>query len=116
MTITAPLSAITPTPAAPRPAGTARGFALYVGIDEAKAAALGTDLGTIVAALKKTLAEVAPGAESFASVALAPEGTGGRDVDVVRLALRDPSAVAKFRPGTAEKEGGDQTGVVIDVT
>jgi len=115
MTITAPLSALnSPVPAA-RPTGTARGFALYVGFDEAKAAAAGTDLGTIVSALKRALAEVAPGAEAFASVALAPEGAGGRDVDVVRLALRDPSAVSKFRPAD-QKEGGDQTGVVIDVT
>ncbi|MFC4244220.1 winged helix-turn-helix domain-containing protein [Gryllotalpicola reticulitermitis] len=116
MTITAPLSALTSASPAARPAGTPRGFGLYVGFDEAKAAAAGTDLTTVVAALKRVLAEVAPGAESFASVALAPEGAGGRDVDVVRLALRDPSAVAKFRPSEARDERADQTGVVIDVT
>ena len=122
MTFTLPESALTTaTATAPAariaPAGTARGFALYVGFDEAKAAAAGTDLGTIVAALKRTLAEVAPGAESFASVALAPEGAGGRDVDVVRLALRDPAAVAKQRPaGSRTDDSSDKTGVVIDVT
>jgi DNA-binding winged helix-turn-helix (wHTH) protein len=122
MTFTLPESALTSaTATAPAariaPAGTARGFALYVGFDEAKAAAAGTDLGTIVAALKRTLAEVAPGAESFASVALAPEGAGGRDVDVVRLALRDPAAVAKQRPaGARTDDSADKTGVTIDVT
>ncbi|GAA4163556.1 hypothetical protein GCM10022286_24200 [Gryllotalpicola daejeonensis] len=122
MTFTLPESALTSsTTAAPAariaPAGTARGFALYVGFDEAKAAAAGTDLGTIVAALKKTLAEVASGAESFASVALAPEGAGGRDVDVVRLALRDPAAVARQRPaGSRADDSADKTGVTIDVT
>ncbi|AYG03819.1 winged helix-turn-helix domain-containing protein [Gryllotalpicola protaetiae] len=122
MTFTLPESSLTSaTATAPAariaPAGTARGFALYVGLDEAKAAAAGTDLGTIVAALKKVLAEVAPGAESFASVALAPEGAGGRDVDVVRLALRDPAAVAKQRPaGSRTDDNADKTGVTIDVT
>lgn len=121
MTFTLPESALTPSsaPAAARiaPIGTARGFALYVGFDEAKAAAAGTDLGTVVAALKKVLAEVAPGAESFASVALAPEGTGGRDVDVVRLALRDPSAITKSRQARGRSDdASDKTGVVIDVT
>jgi len=122
MTFTLPESALTAsTTTAPAariaPAGTARGFALYVGFDEAKAAAAGTDLGTVVAALKRVLAEVAPGAESFASVALAPESAGGRDVDVVRLALRDPAAVAKQRPaGTRTDDSADKTGVTIDVT
>jgi DNA-binding response OmpR family regulator len=98
------------------PDGTeARGFALYVGFDEAKAAAAGTDLGRVVAALKQVLAEVAPGSEAYASVALAPENAGGRDVDVVRLALQDPAAVAKHR-GTPSEEDPDRPGVVVDLS
>ena len=67
------------TPAAPArpvqpernlPAGTApRGFALYVGIDETKAAASGVNLGVLVDALRRTLAELAPTAETYATVA-----------------------------------------------
>ena len=84
--------ASTPVPAATPaaegralPAGTApRGFALYVGIDEAKAAASGVSLGVLVDALRRTLADLAPEAETYATVALAPVGSGGRDVDVVR--------------------------------
>jgi hypothetical protein len=85
-------------PARNLPAGTApRGFALYVGIDEAKAAASGVNLGVLVDALRRTLSELAPDAETYATVALAPIGSGGRDVDVVRLALHEPSAIARTK-------------------
>jgi DNA-binding winged helix-turn-helix (wHTH) protein len=120
--------AATPAPAthapatpAPRiravPAGTeARGFVLYVGIDEAKAAAAGTDLGHIVEALKRLTAELAPASETYAAVALAPQGAGGRDVDVVRLALQDPSAVAAHRSAPEADEDRASGGVVVDIS
>ncbi|WP_158861927.1 winged helix-turn-helix domain-containing protein [Leifsonia sp. AG29] len=101
------------------PEGTeARGFVLYVGIDEAKAAADGTDLGRIVEALKRLTAELAPSAETYAAVALAPAGAGGRDVDVVRLALQDPAAIAKHRHATVVDEDEDRaaSGVVVDIS
>lgn len=100
------------------PDGTeARGFALYVGIDEAKALEAGTDLSAIVVALKAYVAELAPGAESYASVALAPAGVGGRDVDVVRIALRDPAALARQRQAAAPvPEEAAAPGVVIDIS
>ncbi|HEY8590935.1 MAG TPA: winged helix-turn-helix domain-containing protein [Naasia sp.] len=96
------------------PQGTeARGFALYVGIDEAKAAAAGIDLRTLVDSLRRQIAELAPSAETYAAVALAPEGAGGRDVDVVRLALQDPSALG----GRTEEPDPDVVdAVVIDLT
>jgi DNA-binding winged helix-turn-helix (wHTH) protein len=98
------------------PDGTeARGFVLYVGIDEAKAAAAGTDLGRIVEALKLLTAELAPEAETYAAVALAPEGAGGRDVDVVRLALQDPAAIAKHRT-LPEEPDRVHPGVVVDLS
>ena len=112
--------ALAPPVAAPRiravPTGTeARGFVLYVGIDEAKAAAAGTSLNRIVEALKALAADIAPSAETYAAVALAPEGAGGRDVDVVRLALQDPAALAAHR---AEPEELDRarSGVVVDIS
>ena len=92
----------------------ARGFALYVGIDEATASANGTSLGAIVAALRNTLESIAPGlsAETFASVALAKAGSGGRHVDVVRAALSDPRALERL----VERENEDAAkGVVIDL-
>ena len=120
----APSTAVAPAaPAsAPRlravPAGTeARGFVLYVGIDDAKAAAAGTNLGAIVQALKALAAELAPESETYAAVALAPEGAGGRDVDVVRLALQDPSALAQHRQVEEDEElDRAHSGVVIDIS
>ncbi|HWU48118.1 MAG TPA: winged helix-turn-helix domain-containing protein [Humibacter sp.] len=111
-----------PAPAAPArvravPDGTeARGFALYVGFDEAKAAAAGIDLGRIVEALKRLTTELAPGSETYAAVALAPQGAGGRDVDVVRLALQDPAAIAKHRQVDEEDEDRAYAGVVVDIS
>ena len=96
-------AAVAPAAPAGVPVGTApRGFALYVGLDELKAAADGVSLSTIVTALRQTLAELAPHAESYATVALAPAAAGGRDVDVVRLALHEPSAVARTKAETPD--------------
>jgi len=109
-----------PVAPAPRiravPSGTeARGFVLYVGIDEAKAAADGTNLNRIVEALKALAAELAPTAETYAAVALAPQGAGGRDVDVVRLALQDPAALAAHRT-EADEPTSVRGGVVVDLS
>ncbi|MER3389331.1 MAG: winged helix-turn-helix domain-containing protein [Microcella sp.] len=98
------------------PDGTeARGFVLYVGLDEAKAAAAGIDLGRLVTELKRVTAELAPQSQTHAAVALAPAGAGGRDVDVVRLALQDPAALARYRRGTAPAPKPVE-GVVIDIS
>jgi DNA-binding winged helix-turn-helix (wHTH) protein len=98
------------------PSGTeARGFVLYVGIDEAKASIAGTNLNRIVEALKALAAELAPTAETYAAVALAPQGAGGRDVDVVRLALQDPAALAAHRT-EAEESLGERSGVIVDLS
>jgi DNA-binding winged helix-turn-helix (wHTH) protein len=108
------------TPEAPRlravPTGTeARGFVLYVGIDELKAANAGTDLGAIVEQLKQLAASLVPSSETYAAVALAPRGAGGRDVDVVRLALQDPAALAKHR-NTEETPQAEKPGVIVDIS
>jgi DNA-binding winged helix-turn-helix (wHTH) protein len=120
-----PLSA-TPQPTLPVPAerklravptGTeARGFALYVGIDELKALEAGTDLGTVVEQLKLLVAGLVPASETYAAVALAPIGAGGRDVDVVRLALQDPAALAKHRHTEEPVAPKPRGGVVIDIS
>ena len=95
----------------------ARGFALYVGVDETTAAAAGISLSELVTALRKTVGELVPNAaaETYAAVALAPKGIGGKPIDVVRTALRDPRALDKL---TLAKETVDPTesakGIVID--
>ncbi|WP_309127532.1 winged helix-turn-helix domain-containing protein [Microbacterium sp.] len=92
-----------------------RGFALYVGIDEIKAAEAGVSLPLLVDALRRTLAELAPGAETHATVALAPQSAGGRDLDVVRLALHEPGAIARAK-AAVEEEKDEESGVVVDIS
>jgi DNA-binding winged helix-turn-helix (wHTH) protein len=120
--IARPAASASPAPDAPSahlravPSGTeARGFVLYVGIDEDKAAADGTDLSSIVAQLRALAAQLSPSSETYAAVALAPRGAGGRDVDVVRLALQDPAALARHR-NTPEDEDRARDGVVVDLS
>ena len=123
--LVAPQAAPAPAPAAAEqtavpqrnlPVGTTpRGFALYVGFDEAKAAASGVSLGVLVEALRQTLADLAPEAETYATVALAPVAAGGRDVDVVRLALHEPSAVARTK-NEPEEEERPAGGVIVDIS
>lgn len=108
-------SATTPTSSsATETARSPRGFALYVGLDEVKAAAAGVSLPVLVEALRRTIAELAPEAQTHATVALAPAGKPGRDVDVVRLALNEPGAVAHTKK--ANEEAKRVTGVTLDLT
>lgn len=93
-----------------------RGFALYVGLDESKAIAARTSLPALVEKLKAVLAESAPEAQTYASVALAPVASGGRDVDVVRLALGDPAAVAQQKRREDAARAENQRGVIIDLS
>jgi DNA-binding response OmpR family regulator len=94
----------------------ARGFALYVGIDESTAAAAGISLSELVTALRKTVAELVPAAagETYASVALAPKGLGGKPIDVVRTALRDPRAIDKLTANKTSDDGADTKGIIVD--
>jgi DNA-binding winged helix-turn-helix (wHTH) protein len=87
----------------------ARGFALYVGVDEEKARAAGVDLPALVEALRALTAELVPSAETYAAVALAPAGLGGRDVDIVRRALADR---APAQPAAAPRR---RTGLTLDL-
>ena len=101
-----------PTPPAPAhaalrlvPDGSeARGFALYVGLDEAKARAAGVDLPALVEALRALTAELVPTAETYAAVALAPAGLGGRAL-ADRASADAPQASAKRR----------RTGLTLDL-
>ena len=94
----------------------ARGFALYVGIDEATAAAAGVSLAELVQALRKTVADLIPAAgnETYAAVALAPKGIGGKNIDVVRTALHDPRSLNRLVEANQEDVAGK--GIVIDIT
>ena len=67
-------------------------------------------------ALKQLARSLAPDSETYAAVALAPVGAGGRDVDVVRLALQDPAALAKYRHTPPAEPAEPRGGVVIDIS
>ncbi|MEY4742721.1 MAG: hypothetical protein RIR34_60 [Actinomycetota bacterium] len=93
----------------------ARGFALYVGIDEETAKAAGVTLAELVQALRKTVNELVPAAaqETYAAVALAPVGVGGKNIDVVRTALHDPRSLNRLVEANQEQEAA--RGIVIDI-
>lgn len=90
-----------------------RGFALYVGIDDATAEAAGTTIADLVATLRKTVDDQISGVESHVAVAYAPPTQRGKNLDIVRLALREPKAVADLLP---PKPATKATGVVIDLS
>jgi DNA-binding response OmpR family regulator len=94
----------------------ARGFALYVGIDETTAAAAGVTLAQLVQALRETVATLVPTEqqETYAAVALAPKGIGGKNIDVVRTALHDPRSLNRLVEDN--KNDSAAKGIVIDVT
>jgi DNA-binding response OmpR family regulator len=91
----------------------ARGFALYVGLRAEDAQAAGKELPDVVRALKAYLAQIAPDATTHAAIALAPVGSVGDDLEIVRLALHDPGKLrqTQVRPKLLPGEG-----VEIDIS
>ncbi|KAA9395415.1 winged helix-turn-helix transcriptional regulator [Kocuria coralli] len=101
----------------------ARGFVLYVGLDEKKAAADGTTLVEVVQHLRRAVAEVAPQAGTYAAVALAQAGAEGTDLQVVRNALGDPTSgyqrpdpVPSLVSRSSEASASQSAGVLIDLS
>lgn len=100
---------------------TARGFVLYVALDEDTAAEHGTTLSRLAQDVRAYVRSLVPGAQSHAAVALAPADAVGTNIDVVRQALGDPTV---SRRGRAEPQSGAQvqpqaprpTGVLIDLS
>lgn len=108
---------LAPVPERRVPEGTeVRGFALYVGLSDDKIEDGDPKLGAIVAQIKELVAQLSPAAETYAAVALAPEGAGGRDVDVVRLALGDPAAIARQKQTVQDSQDRAASGVTIDLS
>lgn len=94
---------------APRGLGL-RGFGIYVGLDETAADAAGVDIGALVGDVQRALTEI-PGAQTFASVVLAPDDASGPPLDVVRTALGEPSLHRNVSPASAVPDHG----VVVDL-
>ncbi|KAB1644987.1 winged helix-turn-helix domain-containing protein [Gulosibacter chungangensis] len=86
----------------------ARGFALYVGLDSDASELDGISLTDLVTALRTVIAERAPHAQSYASVAFAPADARGENIDLVRLALQEPGAVRDRRQARQEEERAEE--------
>ncbi len=117
---TAPTPVITPNGVpGPQPVSNdtaARGFVVYVGLDEEAATANGTTLTKLAQDIRAYVQELVPGAQSHAAVALAPAGAQGADIDVVRRALGDPTANRRPRTEARQHSSGQRaTGVLIDL-
>ena len=92
----------------------AKGFALYVGISETEAQAAGLSLSEIATALRNTIAELIPdkASETYAALALAPQEAAGRNLDITRIALREPRAT-KAKEVPQEQQAAK--GIVLDL-
>jgi DNA-binding winged helix-turn-helix (wHTH) protein len=120
----APLTAPTPVVAGPnavRPVANdnaARGFVLYMGIDEETAAAAGTSIAKLAQEIRAYAQSLVTGAETYAAVAMAPAGTPGSALDVVRSTFGDPTVNAQKRTETARLQQSAEprpSGVLIDL-
>ncbi|UZX01900.1 winged helix-turn-helix transcriptional regulator [Arthrobacter sp. CDRTa11] len=119
-----PMTAPTPVVAGPntvRPVANdnvARGFVLYMGIDEETAAAAGTSIAKLAQEIRAYAQSLVSGAESYAAVAVAPASTPGSALDVVRSTFGDPTVNARQRTETArlqQPQDPRPSGVLIDL-
>jgi len=96
----------------------ARGFVLYVGVDEDTAAAAGTSLAKLAQDIRAHAQTLVPQAQSYAAVAIAPSDAVGTALDVVRSTFGDPTVLNRQRqeasriPVVAEQR---PSGVLIDL-
>jgi DNA-binding winged helix-turn-helix (wHTH) protein len=119
-----PVIAPTPVVAGPAPVrpvandNVARGFVLYMGIDEETAAAAGTSIAKLAQEIRAYAQSLVTGAESYAAVAVAPAGTPGSALDVVRSTFGDPTVNTRQRtenPRPQQPQEARPSGVLIDL-
>lgn len=97
----------------------ARGFVLYVGVDEDTAAASGTSLAKLAQDIRAFVQTLVPQAQSYAAVAIAPADAVGTALDVVRSTFGDPTVASRqrvqeaLRPIAAAEQR--PSGVLIDL-
>ncbi|QCU78844.1 winged helix family transcriptional regulator [Citricoccus sp. SGAir0253] len=119
---TAPLTVLAPNgipgPQAVATETEARGFVIYVGMDESAASAAGTSLTRLANELRHYVESLVPGSQSAAAVAIAPAGAPGSDLEVVRQVLGDPTIQQAARPDLLQAPAPVSTrqpGVLIDL-
>ena len=99
------------------PDNVARGFVLYVGVDEDTAAAAGTSLAKLAQDIRAYAQTLVPQAQSYAAVAIAPSDAVGTPLDVVRSTFGDPTVAARQRAEAVRIPAAEQrpSGVLIDL-
>ncbi|MHA7303679.1 winged helix-turn-helix domain-containing protein [Arthrobacter sp. TMN-49] len=99
------------------PDNVARGFVLYVGVDEDTAAAAGTSLAKLAQDIRAYAQTLVPQAQSYAAVAIAPSDAVGTALDVVRSTFGDPTVASRQRQEAVRIPVAEQrpTGVLIDL-
>ncbi|MCW1249912.1 winged helix-turn-helix domain-containing protein [Acaricomes phytoseiuli] len=95
----------------------AQGFVLYLGLDEETAASHGTSLAKLAQDIRAYAHSLVPQAQSYAVVAVAPAGTPGSPLDVVRSTFGDPTITQRRRqePRPASAPVNRPPGVLIDL-
>lgn len=97
----------------------ARGFALYVGVDESAAQAAGTSVTALARKIRAFSHSLAQGLESHAAVALGPANAPGGALDSVFSALGDPTKRVRPRTDAEHPDREEQPGhmgVIIDAS
>jgi DNA-binding winged helix-turn-helix (wHTH) protein len=120
--LTAPTPVVAPASGASvRPVpndNVARGFVLYMGIDEETAAAAGTSIAKLAQEIRAYAQSLVSGAESYAAVAVAPASAPGSALDVVRSTFGDPTVNSRQRTEAARLQPAQDprpSGVLIDL-
>ena len=119
--VTAPTPVVAPADRSVRPVANenvARGFVLYMGIDEDTAAAAGTSIAKLAQEIRAYAQSLVSGAESYAAVAVAPANAQGSALDVVRSTFGDPTVGSRQRTEAARPQPPQEprpSGVLIDL-
>ena len=100
------------------------GIAVYIGLDDATAAAAGTDVRQVAEVLASVVDRIAPGAEQEVTVVPAATGVSGSNLDVVRRAAAAGAAAASApvvgatppRPAPVRRLRPRPPAVVIDIS
>ncbi|GAA3072993.1 MULTISPECIES: winged helix-turn-helix domain-containing protein [Actinomycetes] len=95
----------------------ARGFVVYVGLDEDTATAAGTSLHKIATDLRDYVESIAPESQVHIAMAMASAAAEGSDLDVVRQALGDPTVTHRtMEVPVAAPQAPSSSGVLIDLS
>ncbi|WP_022871941.1 winged helix-turn-helix domain-containing protein [Nesterenkonia alba] len=94
----------------------ARGFVVYVGLDEDAATAAGTSLHKLAGEIRDYVEDVAEDAQVHIALAMASAAAEGSDLEVVRQALGDPTVANRtVEPTPQPAQPTTSTGVLIDL-